>query len=293
VTKYIQGKNGKMAGSIGDGKTKIPTAAPTLPNLPTLPATASDTQTGFTSPATANPIWNTPHGTVLLGGIVGSTAYGLARPDSDKDRIGIYAAPTHTLVGLDPTPESHVTHEPSDITLHEARKYVTLALQANPTITELLWLDTLTDTTTHQPLHETIHPLGTDLISIRTKLLSADRVRDAYLGYATAQFKRLEGRYDHMTVDGERRIRKHALHMARLVNQGHTLYTTGHLETRVTDPDWYRTFAQADLDTWTTWFAQARDRFAAAETVLPATADRTAASTWLAQVRDTFWTPGR
>jgi hypothetical protein len=29
MAKYIQGKNGKMAGSIGDGKTTVPTAAPT------------------------------------------------------------------------------------------------------------------------------------------------------------------------------------------------------------------------------------------------------------------------
>jgi hypothetical protein len=30
MTKYIKGKDGKFVGSIGDGKTKVPTAAPTI-----------------------------------------------------------------------------------------------------------------------------------------------------------------------------------------------------------------------------------------------------------------------
>ena len=38
------------------------------------------------------------HGTVLLSGIVGSTAYGLAGPDSDVDRLGMYAAPSSSRV---------------------------------------------------------------------------------------------------------------------------------------------------------------------------------------------------
>lgn len=45
MTKYIQGKDGKFAGSIGDGKASVPTAAPSVPN----PATKSST-----SPAELN-----------------------------------------------------------------------------------------------------------------------------------------------------------------------------------------------------------------------------------------------
>ncbi len=44
---------------------------------------------------------NSEPGTVLLAGIVGSTAYGLAGPDSDVDRLGVFAAPTLSLLGLD------------------------------------------------------------------------------------------------------------------------------------------------------------------------------------------------
>ena len=40
--------------------------------------------------------------TILLQGIVGSTAYGLAGPDSDVDRLGVYAAPTLDFARLYP-----------------------------------------------------------------------------------------------------------------------------------------------------------------------------------------------
>ena len=39
---------------------------------------------------------------VLLSGVVGSTACGLAGPDSDVDRLGVYAAPTIEFHGLYP-----------------------------------------------------------------------------------------------------------------------------------------------------------------------------------------------
>src|SRR5262249_53904583 len=80
---------------------------------------------------------------VLLRGIVGSTAYGLAGPHSDVDRLAVYAAPTRAFHGLRlpiDRQASIVVHEPDDLTLHEARKFCLLALSANPTVTELLWL---------------------------------------------------------------------------------------------------------------------------------------------------------
>jgi hypothetical protein len=61
---------------------------------------------------------------VLLAGIVGSTAYGLAGPDSDVDHLGVYAAPTVAFHGLHPPTGKDATlvrHDP-DSTLHEAAK---------------------------------------------------------------------------------------------------------------------------------------------------------------------------
>ncbi len=79
----------------------------------------------------------------ILRGIVGSTAYGLAHEGSDIDRLGMFVAPTVQFHGLHPPigkAASRVQTSPSDYTEHEAGKYVSLLLGANPTVTELLWL---------------------------------------------------------------------------------------------------------------------------------------------------------
>src|SRR4051794_39420553 len=138
---------------------------------------------------------------ILLAGIVGSTAYGLATPDSDIDRLGLFAAPTRSLLGLRTPRESIVTTSP-DRTLHEARKWCNLALGGNPTVMELVWLP--------DDLYETRTPFGDELIGIRSAFLSAKRVRDAYLGYATQQFRKLENRGDgSFSADTRRRTAKH------------------------------------------------------------------------------------
>ncbi|HZU58333.1 MAG TPA: nucleotidyltransferase domain-containing protein [Actinocrinis sp.] len=103
--------------------------------------------------------WND---TVLLSGVVGSTAYGLAGPGSDVDRLGIYAAPTRALLGLRRPPESHVTAKP-DATFHEAGKAARLMLAGNRTATELLWLP--------DDLYETRTALGEEVIELRGAFL--------------------------------------------------------------------------------------------------------------------------
>ena len=109
----------------------------------------------------------------LLVGVVGSTAYGLAGPNSDLDRLGVFAAPAAAFHGLNFPKETHVTVKP-DATFHEARRYAQLALAGNPTTMELMWLP--------PALYETMTESGKELISIRRAFLSAKRVRDAYLG---------------------------------------------------------------------------------------------------------------
>jgi hypothetical protein len=45
----------------------------------------------------------------ILQGIVGSTAYGLATPTSDIDRMGVFVAPTKEIVGFHPPKGTIVT----------------------------------------------------------------------------------------------------------------------------------------------------------------------------------------
>ncbi|OUD00914.1 nucleotidyltransferase domain-containing protein [Streptomyces swartbergensis] len=222
---------------------------------------------------------------ILLSGIVGSTAYGLARQGSDIDRLGMFAAPTEALHGLHTPKESHVTTAP-DRTLHEAAKWCRLALGGNPTAMELVWLP--------DELYEVRTPLGDELIGIRGSFLCAKRVRDAYLGYATQQFRRLENRGDgSLSADTRKRTAKHARHLKRLCDQGLSLYATGRLEIRVEDPEEYHAFGErvsADPAAALPLLRHYEAAFDETPTVLPERPDEAAVEAWLHRVRGLFYT---
>ncbi|MFJ1538388.1 DNA polymerase beta superfamily protein [Micromonospora chalcea] len=215
---------------------------------------------------------------LLLSGIVGSVAYGLAGPGSDTDRIGVFAAPTVAFHGLRPPRESVVTTDP-DVTLHEARKYALLALSGNPTAIELMWLP--------EDCYETRTGFGDELIAIRSAFLSAPRVRDAYLGYASQQFRKLATRS--ADIGGRRRSAKHARHLARLLHQGRTLYATGVLEIRLADPEWFRAFGErvagGALDEAQALVADAEAEFDRIRSPLPERPDEETVERWLLAVR--------
>lgn len=221
---------------------------------------------------------------ILLRGVVGSTAYGLAGPDSDVDRLGLFAYDTIDLLGLNEPQASIVSHEP-DITLHEAAKYAKLAMACNPTVLELMWLED----------YEVVNPLGAELIDIRSAFLSRKRVRDAYLGYATQQFRRLEMRQDgSFSADTRKRTAKHARHLMRLCHQGLVLYATGRLVIKLEDPEGFRRFGDdvADGDTalGAAMLRSYEERFNAMTSVLPDEPQKNPVEAWLKQVRRHYWT---
>ncbi|MFJ5773084.1 DNA polymerase beta superfamily protein [Streptomyces sp. NPDC093094] len=221
---------------------------------------------------------------ILLSGVVGSTAYGLAREGSDVDRLGLFATPTEQLLGLRTPKDSHVTTHP-DRTLHEAAKWCRLALGGNPTVMELVWLP--------DELYEVRTPLGDELVGIRASFLSSRRVRDAYLGYATQQFRKLVSRGDgSFSADTRKRTAKHARHLKRLCEQGFELYRTGGLTIRVEDPDSYHRFGEqvaADPDAAAPLLAHFESAFAETRSALPEEPDEAAADAWLRGVRRHFY----
>jgi hypothetical protein len=224
---------------------------------------------------------------ILLSGIVGSTAYGLAREGSDVDRLGLFAAPTEQLHGLHQPKDSHVTTHP-DRTLHEAAKWCRLALGGNPTVMELVWLP--------GDLYEVRTLLGDELIGIRSSLLSAKRVRAAYLGYATQQFKRLYDRGDgSFSADTRKRTAKHARHLMRLCRQGYELYATGRLQIRVEDPQAYFDFGErvaGDAMAALPLLKEHEALFDAARSPLPDQPDEAPVEAWLRRVRRRFYAGG-
>lgn len=227
-----------------------------------------------------------PPDNVLLAGIVGSTAYGLAAPDSDIDRIGMFAAPTESIVGLSPPSASVVSSKP-DATFHEAGKMASLLLKCNPTVTELLWLPS--------DLYEKRTPLGDALITIKRDVLSRKYVRDAYLGYATQQFRRLENRGDgSFSADTRKRTAKHARHLARLLTQGQELYVKGRLRVRLDNPEWFLDFGEkvagGDLDIARRMLASAETAFGTSRSAIRREhPDPLAAEEWLQEVRRAFY----
>lgn len=169
---------------------------------------------------------------VILQGVTGSTAYGLAREGSDIDRLGVFTVPPRELLGLgwSARKESIVWKKP-DSTHHELGKFVRLAMKGNPTVTELLWLD---------DYEVRDYVFGEPLISQRNVFLSQRTVRAAYLGYATDQLKRAESRSDESFSSGTKgRPLKHARHCMRLLEQARALWQTGVLPIRVAWPEEY------------------------------------------------------
>jgi predicted nucleotidyltransferase len=220
---------------------------------------------------------------LILAGVVGSTAYGMAGPDSDVDRLGVFTRNTTEFFTLEQPPET-ITGTHPDVCYHEAAKMARLLLDGNPTVTELLWLEQ----------YETKAPvLGDELIALRSAVLSAPRVREAYLGYAGEQFRRLlrAGRFGSDIPD--RRTAKHARHLMRLVGQGYELYTTGRLTIRLANPQACIAFGEAvadDPERARAYLADAEDLFNRARTCLPERPSAGAVAAWLRNVRAAHYT---
>jgi predicted nucleotidyltransferase len=220
---------------------------------------------------------------ILLSGVVGSTAYGLDHEGSDIDRMGLFAYPTMRWLGLH-LPKDSIHSTRPDITLHEARKFVGLALNGNPSIMELMWLKD----------YEVQTAWGADLIEMRQAFLNKHSVRNAYLGYAQSQFKRLQTRGNGtFSADLGKRTEKHSRHLMRLVEQGFELYTTRNLTIRVKDPEKYhefgRTVAAGHLNEAQKYLMRAEERFNGASSPLPDRPDEDRVQKWLLGVRKDFF----
>lgn len=222
---------------------------------------------------------------VVLSGVVGSTAYGLAHADSDVDILGVFAAPTQDLVGLRQPSDSVVTKDP-DTTFHEARKFCRLVLNGNPSVTELLWLP--------DELYMARTALGDELIGIRSAFLSATRVRSAYFGYAVSQFGRLRKRGNGtFSPDTAKRTAKHARHMYRLLLQGFELWSTGTVTVRLEDPGAAREFGEivesGDIEYAEFTLVRFEGMYNSATCALPEHPDESTIEDWLQRVRKHYY----
>jgi predicted nucleotidyltransferase len=176
----------------------------------------------------------TDHTNILLG-IGGSHAHGLATEESDIDYRGVFSWPTEKFFLLASPKESITTSDPEpDSTIHELKKFLTLAARGNPDVLELLGVDTFVD----------VEPeWGPRLLELKSSILAATGIRSAYMGYAEQQFQALRKRMDEgknsFSAGMERRTWKHAKHMFRLMETGYRILSSGELDSRVVDREWY------------------------------------------------------
>ena len=154
----------------------------------------------------------------ILAVVVGSRAYGLAGPDSDHDRRGVYAAPTRLYWHLD-KPPTHLDGPAEEQFSWEIERFCTLALQANPTVLEVLWSPLVTHLTAE----------GEHLRAARSAFLSR-RVAETYGAYARDQLKRVDARRERTGETNH----KQAMHMIRLLLAGAHVLRTGEVLIDVT-----------------------------------------------------------
>ena len=141
---------------------------------------------------------------LILRVVTGSRAQGLAGPDSDTDRRGVFlpTADAHwSLAGLPHT----ITDDDAEESAWELERVVRLALKANPTVLEALF----------SPLVGHATPLGRELLDLRPAFLSK-RLHATCGNYSDAQFRLLVRR----RKLGKPVNFKHAAHLVRLLAVG-------------------------------------------------------------------------
>lgn len=113
----------------------------------------------------------------------GSTAYGTNGPSSDVDVKGVFIAPKNYVLGFETVTCIDKGFGDLDCAMYELREYAKLALQNNPNILELLFVDE------SSIIYDT--PAWSELRDIRHSFLSQN-VKHRYCGYAISQLKRIE-----------------------------------------------------------------------------------------------------
>ena len=213
---------------------------------------------------------------LLLKGVVGSQAFGLADENSDKDYQGMFIVPTTELLKIKPNYQTSYNFKNPDTTYHEVGKYCDLALNCNPTVLDLLWINEYNVRT----------ELGTELINLRSNFLSAPRVKGAYFGYANDQKAKL------MKDPREHKRAKNARHFLRLLEQGSELYLTGTYSISLKNAEAIKKdallIAKGNLAIAEEALEEAEANFASAS-VLPEKPNKDPIESWILRVRHKFY----
>ena len=178
---------------------------------------------------------------------VGSEVYGTAiDSSSDHDEMGVFVLSPQNVLGISPTDDktwrtaaegARSTSDDFDLSMYSARKYVSLATQGNPSILVALF------TPDHQTLTCTQEGL---LLRESAHLFHTKQSAQRFLGYMTAQFKRMEDSRAGTRAPRSNRPEliekfgydtKFAAHAVRLGFQGLEFVRSGTMQLPIPDPE--------------------------------------------------------
>ncbi|QRG66909.1 nucleotidyltransferase domain-containing protein [Brevibacillus choshinensis] len=141
----------------------------------------------------------------------GSLSYGTNTASSDVDLRGIAFAPVEAVFGLERYEQTILT-EP-DLVVYALNKYIRLAMNGNPNIVEMLYVE---------PKHVVYAVAAGEELRERRELFLSKRLYHSYGGYAIRNLRKLASA-------GQAYDAKDAHHLIRLLQMGRELLETGEL----------------------------------------------------------------
>jgi uncharacterized protein len=200
---------------------------------------------------------------VILEAVIGSHAYGLATPESDVDRRGVFVAPTEAFWRLEKPPTSVEGPSPEQLSW-EVEHFCRLGLKSNPTVLETLV----------SPLVEISTPMGEELRDLLPAFLSRYAVR-AFTRATEMQLSRA----------GRNLKPKQLMHVVRLRLVGLNLLRTGRYDIAADRSLLKIRDGSMAWDDAVAWAHRLGDEIAQAEGPLPEDPDRARVEDWLMSVR--------
>lgn len=197
-----------------------------------------------------NPLEKVPAGVLAKASLlatVGSTAHGVSASTTgplgdDLDLLGMYVPPRENVYGLREAKPITWRTQPDgtksgagdvDLTLHPARKFITLAHNGNPTILAAMFSPEqhIGSVSSQDGLANT--PLGYLMEAKLGDHFRSLKAGYSFIGYAASQHQRLLGERGQMKVNRPELVMSHgfdtkyAAHVLRLCHQGEVFMETG------------------------------------------------------------------
>lgn len=201
----------------------------------------------------------------------GSRAYGLNHAKSDVDQMGVFIAPATEVSGLNWNSNSeswtNTSPEGDDLTMHEIGKFLKLALNGNPTLIELLFMNE----------YDILTEDGQRMVDLRGSIISENTLRKSYHGYAKSQYMRIK--------DYDPYKEKMARHTLRIARQGRSLLETAGFNVRVDDPQEYFDLTKLPKEEMLLVIERELHMLETCESVIPKYPDRESVVDFLRSVR--------